>query len=294
MTKDQLGFLFNDLPTFARQSDTYRPLQRPIWSENKAQLISRYLYYFVLITKHGAYIDGFAGRQRDSLGDNWSAKLVIESKPPLLRDFWLCDIDSKKTLALQNMVDKQSVIKNRKVSVMTGDFNYLVDNILDAGRIRPSTAAFCLLDQRTFECSWETVSKIAKFKANKKIELFYFLGTGWMERALSAVKNKQIINAWWGRDDWEELKRFSGNARAEHFCARFRDEFGYAHVTPWPIYKRGSSGRTMYHMIHCSDHDEAPKLMWRAYRSATRAPEPYKQLEIQFDNGRFEEDLTGG
>jgi len=36
----------------------------PIWTENKARLISRYLYGFVLVARHGTYIDGFAAPQR--------------------------------------------------------------------------------------------------------------------------------------------------------------------------------------------------------------------------------------
>ncbi len=33
----------------------------PVWTHNKARFIMRYLRYFVFITKHGTYIDGFAG-----------------------------------------------------------------------------------------------------------------------------------------------------------------------------------------------------------------------------------------
>ena len=36
-----------------------KELERPLWTKNKAKLIERYLYYFVLVTKHGTYIDGF-------------------------------------------------------------------------------------------------------------------------------------------------------------------------------------------------------------------------------------------
>jgi len=42
-----------------------RALDRPVWSENKADLIARYLRYFVFITKHGTYIDPFAGPQTE-------------------------------------------------------------------------------------------------------------------------------------------------------------------------------------------------------------------------------------
>src|ERR1700739_3723908 len=42
---------------------TFKRVEHPIWSHNKARFIAQYLKYFVQITKHGAYIDGFAGPQ---------------------------------------------------------------------------------------------------------------------------------------------------------------------------------------------------------------------------------------
>src|ERR1035438_3851583 len=65
--------------------------QNPVWTENKAQFIMRYLRYFVYITKHGTYIDGFAGPQQERETEAWAAKLVLESNPKRLRHFHLCD-----------------------------------------------------------------------------------------------------------------------------------------------------------------------------------------------------------
>ena len=36
-------------------------MTHPVWTDNKASLISRYIYCFELVTHHGTYIDGFAG-----------------------------------------------------------------------------------------------------------------------------------------------------------------------------------------------------------------------------------------
>ena len=52
-----------ELPASGAVEPFVRPLRHPIWTEYKARLIERYLYYFVMITKHGTYIDGFAGPQ---------------------------------------------------------------------------------------------------------------------------------------------------------------------------------------------------------------------------------------
>ena len=53
----------------------------PVWTDNKAKFIMSYLRYFVLLTKHGTYIDGFAGPQEECETDSWSAKLVLGSEP---------------------------------------------------------------------------------------------------------------------------------------------------------------------------------------------------------------------
>jgi three-Cys-motif partner protein len=144
------GNLFRDLPPPAlgpKQLKFRRP-QHPIWTENKAKLIERYLYYFVLVTKHGAYIDGFAAPQAEAKPESWAAKLVLESKPPFLRDFWLCDIDPKGAAALRELIRIQPKLPGRNIEVVEGDFNEKVCDILSSGEIKESTATFCLLDQR--------------------------------------------------------------------------------------------------------------------------------------------------
>jgi hypothetical protein len=62
-------------PMPLRKADIKVPIpEHPIWTENKARLIERYLYYFIFITHHGSYIDGFAGPQSGGIPDSWSAK----------------------------------------------------------------------------------------------------------------------------------------------------------------------------------------------------------------------------
>ena len=64
-----------------------KPLTYPIWTENKANLVKQYLFLFVQITRHGTYIDGFAGPQEQDKPALWAARLVLEMSPPLLRNF---------------------------------------------------------------------------------------------------------------------------------------------------------------------------------------------------------------
>src|SRR5262249_54478074 len=122
--------LFSDLPPPADKPLKFKPAERPIWTENKAKLIERYLFYFVLITKHGAYIDGFAGPQYDGKEDAWAAKLVLESRPAFLRNFWLCEIDPKSIPKLEALKAAQPRIKNRTIEIVPGDFNRNVADLL--------------------------------------------------------------------------------------------------------------------------------------------------------------------
>lgn len=241
----------------------------PVWTHNKARLIMRYLQYFVYITKHGTYIDGFAGPQRESAAeDSWAAKLVLESEPRRMRHFHLCDVARKQVGHLRALRASQA---DRDISVYEGDFNIKVHEILDARTITEKEATFCLLDQRTFECEWQTVKKLAAYKQiGHKIELFYFLANGWFERGLSAQRDVRKLESWWGRSDWSELRNMSRDKRREAVEHRMRNELGYKSAKAWPIYQRERGGTVMYYMIHATDHPEAPHLMARAYAAAVR------------------------
>jgi len=183
-------------------------IDRPVWTDNKAHFIMRYLRYFVLITKHGTYIDGFAGPQAECVTDSWAAKLVLESEPMWMRHFHLCDEKRSQLKLLEQLKTSQPRTNSsgvkiaRDIKIYPGDFNLKVDEVLKSGGITEKEATFCLLDQRTFECEWSTVEKLAHYKTSgHKIELFYFLANGWLERAFAGQKDMDKRARWWGRAD---------------------------------------------------------------------------------------------
>lgn len=279
--------IFGDLPEPPSNSDLLlRPPTRPVWTENKATLVERYVRYFLFITHHGTYIDGFAGPQSSDHDGMWTAERILELEPKWLRRFYLCDIDPAQCKELQELVDRQPP-PERACYVKQGNFNSVIDEILASGDVDKG-AVFCLLDQRTFECEWSTLQKIANHtKDGHKIELFYFLAQGWLDRSLKAVtRNDDKPRNWWGRDDWKDLIGMQSIHRAQMVCSRFQDELGYKHVKPWSIYENNAERRIMYFMIHASDHDEAPKLMYRAYCNVHKPPETPEQLGIQIDVGQ--------
>src|SRR4051794_3458270 len=84
----------------------FKSFDRPVWTDNKAHLIMRYLRYFVFITKHGTYIDGFAGPQEEKLCKTWAARLVIESEPRWMRHFHLCDASRSQINLLKQLKEQ--------------------------------------------------------------------------------------------------------------------------------------------------------------------------------------------
>jgi three-Cys-motif partner protein len=244
--------------------------EHPVWTESKAKLIEQYLYLFVLLTKHGTYIDGFAGPQRPDKPEMWSAKLVLESKPQWLRNIFLFDKSRQQVRRLCGLRKAQGTVSGRTIRIFHGDFNSRVCQLLSRNQISQKEATFCLLDQRTFQCDWNTLVRVAQYKGEDKpkIELFYFLAVKWLMRALKAVQHEAVLRQWWGRDDWGTLKALKPNQIRDKFVERFKSELGYKSVLAWPIYKQEGSELIVYYMIHATDHADGPKLMARAYNAA--------------------------
>jgi three-Cys-motif partner protein len=260
----------------------------PVWTENKARLIERYLYYFVMVTKGGNYIDAFAGPQYRNKPHTWAAKLVLESRPRWLTQFHLFEADAGKIKLLEALKaaqpprDRFKREPKRTIEIHPGDFNEEILKFLGAGGLRRTRATFCLLDQQTFECKWQTLKALADYREEgEKVELFYFLANAWLPRALAAVRDTTILDAWWGKPDWHTLRGMRGVTRALLLATRLRQELGYWSAEPWAIYERETGGRVMYYMIHATDHKDAPGLMARAYHRAVLPKESPDQVRLE-------------
>jgi hypothetical protein len=90
------------------------------------------------------------------------------------------------------------VSQHQRGPVLEGDFNERVFDILNSNVITPRMATFSLIDQFTAECHWSTVQALARHKeTSPKIELFYFLASGWLDRALAGFTcNVDVPERW--------------------------------------------------------------------------------------------------
>ena len=286
--------LFDPGPATLQEIGT-KALQRPVWSENKADLITKYLRYFVFITRHGTYLDAFAGPQTDRSKQAWTAQSVIASEPKWLRNFYLFDESHSQIARLRQLADDNC---DRNIQLYHGDSNQMLPSVLPTGSIGQREATFCLLDQRTFECEWALCRHIAKLRPGPtKVEQFYFLANSWLPRALAAIstpEGEQKVISWLGHDDWQSFAKRRPSDRVDEFVHKFKKELGYRSAKAWPIFERDAgAGAVMYYMVHATDHEEAPKLMYRAYNRAVDPPEPVEQLELDLGNIVIEEDAPG-
>ena len=263
----------------------------PAQTDAKARLIANYISKFQLVTGGGLYIDGFAAPQKHEFRDAWTARRVLELEPKRLRRFWLCDLDPEGVAALRDLKSKHHrEPRFRHVHVLEGDFNTTFKTILKSGRIKRRSAVFALLDQRSTECAWSTVAGLAEYKGVTRIELLYFLGTGWLHRSLNSAKRPETvkqIRQWWGGDDWKKLTGKSQTQLSTVVAQRFQKELGYKYATIWPVFLKEGSGKVAFSLIHATDHDAAPKLMFRAYRDiygdrpgSPTDPQPDLPLEL--------------
>ena len=236
----------------------------PLWTAEKASLIDEYIHLFLLVTKHGVYVDLFAGPQRVDDTESWSVRRVLERRTegnPAIRHYAVCDKDQEQAERLRDLGSHHPSFR-----VYAGDVNEEIQTILKEAPIESKTACFCLIDQRTFECHWASVEAVAQHKAEgRKIELFYFLAQGWLDRAQSRASPEKL-RAWWGNADYKQFLNLRSYDRVNALCRRFRDELKYEHATAFAIQAKGENSRTMYYMVHASDHIRAVELMSQAYR----------------------------
>src|SRR6202022_938644 len=116
-------------------------------------------------------------------------RLVSGNKTERVSNIFLFDESIRKIRLLCALRKAQAPVPGRVVRIFHGDFNTTVRQLLRRSPISRTEATFCLLDQWTFQCHWNTLLDLAKYKGEgkPKIELFYFLAVRWLRRAITAV-----------------------------------------------------------------------------------------------------------
>ncbi|MCP3960161.1 MAG: three-Cys-motif partner protein TcmP [bacterium] len=244
-------------------------------------MVKEYLRLFVKVTRHGTYVDAFAGPQtEEDCTEHWSALQVLESQrlardklikdkqQPHLRNFYLFERSPRQFSRIEDLRRRFHDPPSFNVRTKQGDSNVLLPELLESGAIGHREATFVLLDQRTFECEWKTLERIAASRpSGYKCEIFYLLANSWLNRALANLNDPGTAERWWGRSDWDCLRDLGASDRALWLVERFKNELGYTYSSAWYFMERlqSESSRIHYFMVHASDHRESQKFLDRAY-----------------------------
>ena len=103
------------------------------------QRIDEYIHLFLVVTKHGVYLDLFAGPQRASDTTNWSVRRVLDRRSvgnPAIHHYAVCDSDSRKAQRLRDLGQRHP-----SFCVYEGDVNRLVNVMLEDAPIRSRTCS---------------------------------------------------------------------------------------------------------------------------------------------------------
>lgn len=258
-----------------------QPVEGHLWTAQKSQLIAEYVHRFLLVTHHGVYIDLFAGPQGETFNDDWSVKRILELRSegnPAIRHYAVCDRNREQVKRLREL-ESLHAHKSHEFRIYSGDANLKIGAMLSDAGIGPRTATFCLIDQRTLECHWDTVRTISDYKPGYKIEIFYFLAQAWIDRAMKSTTKFARLSRWWGDEDYKRFIDLKSVERAWALCQKFKD-LGYTYVHPFSIHESGTVSKTMYYMIHASDHPKAQSLMAQAYNKVKGSTPAGEQQEF--------------
>ena len=129
--------LFSDLRPAGRPRPHVRQppvgIEAPLWTIDKSRLIDEYIHHFLLVTKHGVYLDLFAGPQHATDAENWSVRRVLERRTegnPSIRHYAVCDIKRKQADRLRNLGRNHPSFR-----VYEGDANERVHEMLEGAPI---------------------------------------------------------------------------------------------------------------------------------------------------------------
>lgn len=256
------------------------------WTAHKLDILELYLKLYRRVAGNGTYLDVFAGTGRISVdGAERAGSVAVALASKAFKSLRLYERDAEAK-ALGVWIDEVLEPKDRgKCVVKAGDSNVLVPADLDAGAIPADRPCFALLDPNSTELHWDTVKRLAAYKAPArppdqcKVEMWVLLNTHQVLMRLMPKKgdpNLDILDRWFGdRAAWWDL--YERRCSPTLFALRYAELFvqlGYTHATPMLI-RDPKTRKPVYFMIHASDHPAALSLMaWSSRRAGEEKHEP--------------------
>lgn len=240
----------------------------------KHRLLTCYLgaWYPILSSRFDLnYFDGFAGCGSYFIGDK-----EYPGSPVIAANVWKERGTQGKELNIIAIEQDADVCDNlRKVFEKHKNSSieyYICKSEFDAGirdllanvsyeSIRPS---FFFIDPFGLNLSFSSLVEILKYK---KVEILLTFMYDGVSRCMGA-KTSKCLDAFLGTNAWEDLKDLHGSTREDSAMDLFRNQLKeHAHYV-WP-YKVHSSkaDRTLYYLVHVSNHLKGAKIMRDCFSS---------------------------
>lgn len=175
------------------------------WSRHKHYVLDQYLGIFAAGMQkkwaHRAYIDLFAGPGVCADADTRSffagSPLLALAQP--FTDHIYVDLDPTATDALRQRVASRQ--GDRRVTILTGDSNAVIDQVIEALPKR-DCIAFAFIDPTNWEIHFETIRRLAE---GRRVDLLVTFHGQNMKRA-STVAEQPRLDDFFGTKTWRTGK----------------------------------------------------------------------------------------
>lgn len=268
------------------------------WTLDKLDVLEKYLKIYRRVAGSGTYIDAFAGtgygwRDRPGGAERLPGSAVLALQSGAFRVHHLIERDDgARSLLSEAIADLPDRLQDRS-SVLPGDCNEVVPQLLTPDNVDPDRPCFAFLDQQSTQLHWATVEALAGYKGYEppasmgnprhcKVELWILFNVEqalvrmWPVKSdhLGPIGESTLDRVMGGREVWRDL--WDQRRPATDLLGRYVDNLrglGYMYVSQQP-FKNRSNGRVQYRMVHATDHPSAESLMLWAKRVSTAGPEP--------------------
>ena len=277
--------------TMSQQEDIIGP-----WSEDKLQLLRKYLNAYTIIMKDQRwcrngyhYIDAFAGTGRPRARDE---ERYIDGSPrvalTIQHPFHSYTFIEKTPWRVQRLRKLKDEFPDRDIRIREGDCNrIIVTEITPHIRYERFNRGLIFLDPFGMDVEWSTIEQIAETQA---LEIFMNFPVMALNRTAllndpNALTEAQIkrLNRFWGSTEWRgdiytevptlfgpvemKIRRTTGRRLGQLFKKRLEEVFPY--VTE-PLVMTNSKNAPLYCLIFAGHHPTGAEIVqdifWRYER----------------------------
>lgn len=250
------------------------------------------------------YLDLMAGEPENvGKGQNemfdGSPRLAMKSNPKFTQ-LVFCERNPRKAKELEADLREQFPNDNRW-KVLEGDCNVKIDGILNSLAPISWAPTFAFIDQQAAEVTWETLTKVAHFRRNRrnlKTELWILLTPTMIIKGATGTDSETFANRvdlLFGDNSWRRIltARLEHKISAEDFRVEMvnlfrwnlQNNLGYSFTARIPM--KMTQGITIYDMVFATDLPLGQEIMTGLYKSAAeREPEMNREARARAVNSR--------